>query len=185
MRSSKLAALFGALVFSASAGAFPVCGFDVPDGNGLHFQKEDGCAVSAQGKKNYAAMDYLTFFDHEGIDQLLSDDTFFIQENGEHYFVSEEVDDPNVTIKTQHQEAAKPVTFNGMSGYTARAEYFVQVLPGWNDAKDGGYSLNISCTFLVAGNGQKAFKTRFCVPQSVAGNKRLTLYNSLMMKVQP
>lgn len=185
MIASKLGGLVGALVFSASASAFPVCGFDVPDGDGLHFHKEDGCSVSVQEEKNYAGLDYLTFYDHSGIDKLLSDDTFFIQEDGVNYFVSEEADEPKITIKIKHQEAAKPISFNGMSGYTAGADYFVQVLPGWKDRKDSGYSLNISCTFVAAGNQQKAFRTRFCVPQTMAGSKQMTLYKSLVTKIQP
>jgi hypothetical protein len=185
MIALKLSGLIGAVAFSASVGAFPVCGFDVPEGGDLRLYKDDGCSVSVQDKKNYAGMDYLTFYDHSGIDKLLSDDTFFVQEDGANYFVSEEADDPKITIKTKHQEAAKPISFNGMSGYTAGADYFVQVLPGWKDRKDSGYSLNISCTFVAAGNEQKSFKTRFCVPQTAAGSRQMTLYKSLVTKIQP
>ena len=185
MVASKLGGLIGALAFSASVGAFPVCGFDVPEGGDIHLQKDAGCAVSVRDKKNYAELDYFKFYGHGGVDKLLSDDTFFVQEDGANYFVSEEVDDPKVTVNTKYQEPAKPIAFNGMNGYTARADYFVQVLPGWKDRKDSGYSLNISCTFVVAGNQQKAFKTRFCVPQTTAGNGQMDLYKSLVTKIQP
>lgn len=185
MITLRLGGLVSALAFSASVGAFPICGFDVPETGDLHFRKEDGCSVSVQNKKNYAALDYLTFYDHSGIDTLLSDDTFFIQEDGASYFVSEEVDDPKVTIHARHQQAAKSISFGGMSGYTARADYFLQVLPDWKDRKDSGYSLNISCVFIAAGNQQKALKTRFCVPESLEGSRQMALYKSLVTKIRP
>jgi hypothetical protein len=185
MTASKLGALFACLALSTSVSAFPVCGFDVPDGDDLHFHKENGCSVSIPGKKNYAGLDYLTFYDHSGIDKLLSDDTFFIQERGASYFVSEEFDDPKVTVKTKSEAVATPISFNGMSGYTAEVDYFVQFLPNWNGRRDSGYSLNISCTFVAAGDQQKAFKTRFCAPQTDAGRRQMALYKSLVNKIQP
>jgi hypothetical protein len=185
MTVSKLGALVGGLAFSVSANAFTVCGFDVPEGGDLHFHEEDGCSVSIQGKRNYAGLDYLKFYSHSGIDTLLSDNTFFIQENGANYFVSEEIDDPKITISTKHEGAAVPISFNGMSGYMAEVDYFVQVLPGWREREESGYSLNISCVVVAAGNRQKAFKTRFCVPTTGGESRQMFLYKSLVTKIKP
>jgi hypothetical protein len=185
MISSKLSVLFFAFAFSASARAFSTCGFDVPDAANLHFHREDGCSVSVLGKKNYAGLDFLEFYEHRGIDELLSDDTFFITEDGKKYFVSEEVDDPRITVNVIRQGAATPISFNGLSGFSAKTGYFVQVLPNGEERKAASYSLKISCTFVAAGNQQKSFKGRFCVPETVDGRRLMATYRSLITKIHP
>ncbi|KVL72946.1 hypothetical protein WJ49_18460 [Burkholderia ubonensis] len=116
---------------------------------------------------------------------MLSDNTYFIEEGGEHYFISEDVEDPKVTIKTIKMNPAKPVSFNGMTGYTASGEFFVQVLQDWKNRKKSNYSLKLSCAFLAAGDENKSFRSRFCVPETTEGRKLAESYRKLMMRVMP
>ncbi|WP_157653884.1 hypothetical protein [Burkholderia ubonensis] len=185
MFASKLITLLGALAFSASAAAITACGFTIPDDSGLNIKVDEGCTYVVQGKKNYAKLDYLGFSGDVSIQTMLSDNTYFIEEGGEHYFISEDVEDPKVTIKTIKMNPAKPVSFNGMTSYTASGEFFVQVLQDWKNRKKSNYSLKLSCTFLAAGDENKSFRSRFCVPETTEGRKLAESYRKLMMRVMP
>ncbi|WP_124483621.1 hypothetical protein [Burkholderia stagnalis] len=185
MFTSKMVALLGTLAFSASAAAFTACGFNIPDDGGLGLKVDDGCTYVVQGKRNYAKLDYLGFSGDMSIQAMLSDNAYFVEENGEHYFISEDVEDPKVTIKTIKMDPAKPVSFNDMTGYTASGEFFVQVLQDWKNREKSNYSLKLSCTFLAAGDEKKSFRSRFCVPETTEGRKLAARYNKLMMRVMP
>jgi len=185
MLVSKLTVLLGALAFSASAAAFTACGFNIPDDSGPRLQVDDGCTYLVKGKKNYAQLDYLGFSGDRGIQAMLSDNTYFIEEGGEHYFVDEEVDDAKVTIKTIRMNPAKQISFNGMTGYTASGEFFVQVLQDWKNRRKANYSLKVTCTFLAAGDEGKSFRSRLCVPETAEGRNLAASYNRLMMRVKP
>lgn len=167
------------------ATALPVCGFDIPDEETLHLQKDGGCSVSIQNKINYAQLDYLFFYKNKSIDKLLSDDLFFFKEEEKYYFVNEEIDDPKVTIKTPKDEAASPISIGTMHGYVSRSEHFVQDLPGWNAKDQEVYSFNLSCMTMAVGNEKQSFKTRFCTPHSRLGDKQMTTYKGIMTEVRP
>lgn len=173
------------LFASMSASALQVCSFGIPDTEGLRVREEKGCALSILGKKNYLGLDYLVFYDHDSISKTLSDDTFFVQEDNNYYFISEEAEDAKATLKVNKQEAARHIAFNGLDGYAAQAEYFVEKFPPWNSPKGSGYSLNVSCLFMAAGNGKKSFRTRFCTPQTEAGGRQMRLYKSMLEHIQP
>ncbi|WP_146055211.1 hypothetical protein [Paraburkholderia eburnea] len=185
MAASKLIAFLGTLVFSASALASSACGFAIPDDGAMKLQVDDGCTYVIQDKKNYARLDYLGFSDSRSIQTLLGDDTYFIEENGAHYFISEDVEDARVTIKTLHLDPARPVSFNGLTGYAGSGEFFVQVLPAWQNRKEGGYSLKLMCSFMAAGNDKKSFRSRLCVPETAAGKKLAESYYAKLMAIKP
>ncbi len=151
----------------------------------MKLRVDDGCTYVVQDKKNYAQLDYLGFSDSRSIQTMLGDDTYFIEENGAHYFISEDVEDARVTIKTLHLDPAAPVSFNGLTGYTGSGEFFVQVLPAWQNRKDGSYSLKVMCSFMAAGNDKQSFRSRFCVPENAAGKKLAESYNAKLMGIKP
>ncbi len=53
MAASKLIAILGALVFSASALASSACGFAIPDDGAVKMQVDDGCTYVVQNNKTY------------------------------------------------------------------------------------------------------------------------------------
>ncbi len=185
MAASKLIAFLGAFGFSASALASSACGFAIPDDGGMKLQVDDGCTYVVQDKKNYARLDYLGFSDSRSIQTLLDDDTYFIEENGAHYFISEDVADARVTIKTLHLAPARPVSFNGLTGYAGSGEFFVQALPAWQNRKEGSYSLKLMCSFMAVGNDKKSFRSRLCVPETAAGKKLAESYYAKLIAIKP
>ncbi|MCA8251570.1 hypothetical protein QZM26_30010 [Burkholderia multivorans] len=185
MAASKLIVFLGALGFSASALASSVCGFAIPDDGAVKLQLDDGCTYVVRDKKNYAHLDFLGISDSRSIHTLLGDDTYFIEEDGAHYFISEDVEDGRVTIKTLHLDPAKPVSFNGLTGYTGSGEFFVQVLPAWQNRKEGSYSLKLMCSFMAAGNDKKSFSSRLCVPETAAGKALAENYRAKLMAIKP
>src|SRR5208337_5084728 len=125
------------------------CGFNVEDNNSFHFKSDGACSISIMGNTNYHAMNYLEIDETQGIDKLLSDKNYFYNENGLGYFTSEEVDEPKATIHVKRDQSAKKISFNGLRGYTATVDYFVQKLPNFGD-ENATYSLDVSCIFLAA-----------------------------------
>lgn len=174
----------GAIALSASAIADPMCGFDVPSNMFFVLDKSDQCSANIRGKKNYAGMDYLNFYKHGGIKKLLGRESFFYQEDGKNFFVSESADDPKVTVKPLQQEAASPIAFNGLSGFSAESTFFVQVLPDAG-SRESPYSLKVQCTTIAVGDQDKALKARFCVPDTSAGKKQLIQYKEFLTAVRP
>ncbi|WP_124616259.1 hypothetical protein [Burkholderia sp. Bp9143] len=185
-RSYALRVLGGSLLlcFATGASAVSQCGFTLPDMAGAIVLESGGdCSMVAQNITNPAGLNYLTLLSSSVAD-VLSDNTFFINEGGKQYFVNEDVDDSNVTIKAIKQYQATPIHFNGMGGFEERADFFVQVLPKaqWKDTAP--YSGRVSCLIDVIGDESRSLKSRFCTPNTALGKKELNDYRSFLRGIK-
>lgn len=130
-----------------------------------------------------AGLNYLILLSSSVADAL-SDNTFFVNEGGKQYFVNEDVNDSNVTVKVIKQYRAKPVHFNGMSGFEGRADFFVQVLPKaqWKDTAP--YSGRVSCLIDIIGDKSRSLKSRFCAANTTPGRRELNDYRLFLRGIK-
>lgn len=185
-RSYKLRVLGGSLLmcFATGASAVSQCGFTLPDRVGAIVLENGGdCSMVAQNIINPAGLNYLTLLSSNVAD-VLSDNTFLVNEDGKQYFVNEDVDDSNVTIKVVKQYQATPIRVNGMGGFEGRADFFVQVIPKaqWKDAAP--YSGRVSCLIDVIGDESRSLKSRFCTPNTALGKRELKDYRSFLRMIK-
>jgi hypothetical protein len=181
---AKIAALAAVCLVSQATHASTQCGLNWPDGAKEFFRMNEKCEISFDHDVIYANLNYLTIYDKSGFREILEDSTFFANFDGKNYFVSEEVDDPRVTIKVLGQEEAQPIQTSGVRGYQGKSTIFVQVLPAAGQKKSRLFSGRLSCLTVAEGDDHKSFKGRFCAPDNSAGRSRLIRFKSVLSKVE-
>jgi len=184
MSYKKIIALTIFSVASSYSLAFPACGLNIPDGIGLQQESSDECSILIEKKINFESLDYFHIYEHTGVAELLSDNTYFINNKEAPYFVSEEINDPKFTIHTIKQDQAQPIQFGKFHGYEGFAKYFIQILPT-ESQQDTSYPSSISCAFIVAGSDEKSFKMRTCFPSTASGMLELGNIVSAIKTIQP
>jgi hypothetical protein len=156
------------------------CGLILPNDTNSILKMNKRCEISIV--PNYANLSYFTLVNNEGVDSLLLDDTFFAKFNGKNYFVSEEINDPRVTVTVVNQEEATPIHTSEIHGYRGRSILFVQMLSK-SRTSEPPFSGKVSCLTVAEGNEQTSFKTRFCSPLNSNGKKQMTRFESVLNKI--
>jgi hypothetical protein len=181
---AKIAALAAVGLASQAVHAYTQCGMSLPDSAKEFFGMSEECEISFHHGVNYSNLNYLEFSNKSGVSEILNDSTFFANFDYRNYFVSEEVDDPRVTIKVLGQEEAQPIQVSGMYGYQGKSTLFVQVLPAANQKKSRLFSGRFSCLTVAEGNNQKSFKGRFCAPDNSTGRDQLIRFKSVLNEIK-
>ena len=180
MSFAKITALIIVCLASQAAHAHTQCGLNLPDSAKEFLGISENCEISFVHDVDYANLNYFTIYNKSGVNEILNDSTFFANFDGKNYFVSEEVDDPKVTIKVLGQEEAQPIKASGIQGYQGKSTLSVQILPPADQKKSRLFSGRLSCLMVVEGNDLRSFKGRFCAPDNSAGRERLKRFKSFV-----
>lgn len=187
MQYTRLLAFSAALaasVASTSASGFPACGFIIPDEVGLRQENGNECSILIENKENYGSLDYIHIYNQASLTETLSDETYFTSTENGQYFVSEEINDPRLTLNTLKQSPAKKIELGDINGYEGHAIYFLQTLPPEHQGNNS-YSMQISCTLIAIGNKDKSLKARVCAPTKENESSSLKKITSTIYRIKP
>lgn len=96
--------------------AATACGLSAQDDRDFPLTRVDACVFDIKNHTNYANLNQFIIFDSP-VDNLPSNDSIAINENGKPYFVLDEVDEAKFTQKTIRNYPATSIKIEGLRGY--------------------------------------------------------------------